>query len=100
MKTLLLILAGFTWNMAALAAPAPATFYSIVQLDETTFVQRNHDTRAQCEEHLEEMQAVGAHTLGCHTSDQLGRTPGCIVTERNVLSMHPVAVAFVYECIR
>lgn len=95
-----LLLAGFVWNMAALASPTQPTFYSIVQLDSVTFVQTSHETQTACNAHLDELQALGAHTLGCHTSDQLGRTAGCIVTERNVLSMQPVEVAFVYECTR
>ena len=99
MKIFLLLLAGFTWNMAA-ATPTQPTFYSIVQLDTQTFVQTSHETMQQCTAHLDELEALGAHTLGCHTYDQLGHTPGCIVTERNVLSMQPVSLAFVYECIR
>lgn len=84
--------------VTAAAAKQPI-FYSIVQLDATTYVETAHDSMALCQDHLAILDTLGGHTMGCHAKSHFDKISRCINTQKNVLSMSPVSVAFVYECV-
>lgn len=85
---------------ATVAAAKQPIFYSIVQLDATTYVETAHDSMTLCQDHLVTLDTLGGHTMGCRTQSHFDRIPKCINTQKNVLSMSPVSVAFVYECVK